>query len=140
MDNLTKEQRSFNMSRIKAEDTKPEMIVRRLLFKSGLRYRLHSGRLPGRPDIVLKKLRTVIFVHGCFWHNHQGCSRGNIPKSNMSYWLPKINKNKERDRKVISELQNLGWRVIVIWECETNDLENLLFKLSDVLKSDYVFS
>lgn len=110
--------RSYNMSRIRSKDTKPEMLVRKYLFAHGFRYRLHDKKLPGKPDIVLPKYKTVIFVHGCFWHGHEGCKYYSIPKTRSEWWKEKINKNIANDEKVIRALRDRGWRVIVIWDCE----------------------
>lgn len=110
--------RSYTMSRIRSKDTKPEMIVRRFLYHNGFRYRLHVKGLPGKPDIVLHKYKTVIFVHGCFWHGHEGCKSGHIPHTNVAYWEPKIRKNKARDQNNFAQLAEMGYRVIVIYECE----------------------
>ena len=106
------------MSCIKGKNTKPEEIVRKYLFSQGFRYRKNDKRLPGTPDIVLPKYRTVIFVNGCFWHGHQGCRYFVVPKTNTDFWMNKIDTNRIRDQKKISELEAMGWRVIVIWECE----------------------
>lgn len=106
------------MSCIKGKNTKPEEIVRKYLFSQGFRYRKNYKRLPGTPDIVLPKYRTVIFVNGCFWHGHQGCRYFVVPKTNTDFWMNKIDTNRIRDQKKISELEAMGWKVIVIWECE----------------------
>ncbi len=116
-DNHTKESRHLNMSHIKSKDTKPEEIVRKYLFSKGLRYRKNVKNLPGKPDIVLKKYKTVIFVNGCFWHHHD-CARFKWPSSNINYWRPKIERNVERDADNRFKLESTGWRVLVIWECE----------------------
>ncbi|MHA1888087.1 MAG: very short patch repair endonuclease [Promethearchaeota archaeon] len=129
-DHLSKEKRSWNMSRIHSENTKPEIVVRSLLHQMGYRFRLHRKDLPGKPDIVLKKYNTVIFVHGCFWHHHNNCKRANIPKSNTDYWIPKIQKNVERDKNQKKKLKKLGWKVIVIWECEIKNINRLSKKLT----------
>lgn len=113
-----KKTRSFNMSRIKAKNTKPEILVRQFLHKKGFRYRLNYKILPGKPDIVLPKYKTVIFVNGCFWHGHENCKDFVIPKTRTDWWLDKINGTKHRDRLKIKELESLGWTVKVIWECE----------------------
>ena len=113
----TPAQRSFNMSQIRNKNTKPEELVRKYLFSQGFRYRKNDTRFPGKPDIVLPKYRTAIFVNGCFWHKHD-CPRFVWPSSNQEYWIPKIQRNVDRDQRNISELRNLGWNVIVIWECE----------------------
>lgn len=118
MDIHDKKTRSYNMSQIKSKDTKPEEIVRKYLFKQGFRYRKNDKRLPGKPDIVLPKYKTVIFVNGCFWHKHEGCRYFVWPKSNTEFWKDKISKTVERDEKKKMELLNLGWKVKVIWECE----------------------
>ena len=117
-DNHTKEVRSYNMSRIKATNTKPEALVRKYLFSRGLRYRKNDKRFPGKPDIVLPKYRTIVFVQGCFWHAHKGCPDFVMPKSNLEYWKPKLLRNKLRDEHNITVLRDNGWRVIVVWECE----------------------
>jgi len=129
VDHLTKKKRSWNMSRIRSKDTKPEIIVRSLLHGMGYRFRLHRKDLPGRPDIVLPKYKTVIFVHGCFWHGHRGCKRSNIPKSNQEYWIPKINRNIERDQKNSAILRRVGWKVMKIWECECKHPEKITKKI-----------
>lgn len=116
-DTKTLEERSKNMSQIRSENTKPEVIVRKYLFSQGFRYRKNDKRLPGKPDIVLPKYKTVIFVNGCFWHMH-GCSRSRLPKSNLDYWKPKLEKNLQRDKIEYEELKSLGWKIIIVWECE----------------------
>ena len=117
MDNHSKSVRSYNMSRIRSTDNKPEEIVRKYLFAQGFRYRKNDKRYPGKPDIVLPKYRTAIFVNGCFWHKHD-CGRFVWPSSNEDYWKGKIQRNIERDEEHTAQLQNDGWRVIVVWECE----------------------
>ena len=116
-DNLTKEVRSLNMSHIRSTNSKPEEIVRKYLFSQGFRYRKNDKRLPGKPDIVLPKYKTVIFVNGCFWHKHD-CPRFAWPSSNKDYWIPKIQRNVERDKENHELLKKSGWKVIVVWECE----------------------
>ena len=116
MDVHSKETRSFNMSRIKGKNTKPEILVRKYLFSQGLRYRLYSKKLPGRPDIVLQKYHTVIFIHGCFWHGHEGCRYFVVPKTRTEWWLNKINTNRENDRKNCELLKEMKWNVITVWE------------------------
>lgn len=118
MDVHSKETRSYNMSRIKGKNTKPEEIVRKYLFSQGFRYRKNDRRLPGTPDIVLPKYKTVIFVNGCFWHGHEGCRYFVWPENNEEFWKNKITTNIERDCKKRSELEALGWNVITVWECE----------------------
>ena len=117
-DNHSVEQRSYNMSRIRSTNTKPELLVRHFLFANGFRYRLNVSRLPGKPDIVLKKHNTVIFINGCFWHGHEGCRYYVIPKTRTEWWLGKINRTKNRDATAYDALKQAGWKVIVIWECE----------------------
>lgn len=117
MDNHTKEQRHYDMSNIKSADTKPEEFVRKYLFANGFRFRKNDSRYAGRPDIVLSKYKTVIFINGCFWHMHD-CKDFVLPKSNLEYWRPKLEHNKARDENNIQKLQADGWNVIVIWECE----------------------
>lgn len=114
----TPEQRSYNMSRIRNKDTKPEELVRKYLFSKGFRYRKNDTRFPGKPDIVLPKYRTVIFVNGCFWHAHEGCKYFVWPKNNAEFWKNKISGNVERDRRNIELLTASGWHVIIVWECE----------------------
>jgi DNA mismatch endonuclease (patch repair protein) len=111
------ETRSYNMSQIKGKDTKPEIQVRKFLFAQGFRYRIHDKRLPGKPDIVLPKYKTVIFVNGCFWHGHEGCKYFVVPKTRSEWWLAKINRNIELDKLNREKLQQLGWRIITIFEC-----------------------
>lgn len=131
-----KKTRSYNMSQIKGKNTKPEMLVRRFLHAHGFRYRLHDRKLPGRPDIVLPKYRTVIFVHGCFWHGHEGCRYYVIPKTRTEWWVAKIGGNKANDTKAELALKNDGWRIINLWECDLKPstldttLPSLLKKLS----------
>lgn len=122
------------MRRVRSIDTTPEKKVRSLLHKLGFRFRLHRSDLPGKPDVVLPKLRAVVFMHGCFWHRHEGCSRATTPSSRQEYWLPKFKRTVERDRKNQEELRQKGWNVVIIWECETKDLAKLeanLLKLID---------
>jgi DNA mismatch endonuclease (patch repair protein) len=116
--------RSYNMSRIKGKNTKPEMLVRRFLHANGFRYRLHVKNLPGKPDIVLPKYKTVIFVHGCFWHGHENCKYFVVPKTRTEWWLNKINGNIASDRKAFYALQELGWKVIEVWECDLKKTRN----------------
>jgi DNA mismatch endonuclease, patch repair protein len=114
----SRETRSYNMSQIKGKNTKPEMIVRQYLHANGFRYRLHDKTLPGKPDIVLPKYKTIIMVHGCFWHGHEGCRYFVVPKTRTEWWLAKINRNKETDKQTKEKLSKLGWNVIVIYECQ----------------------
>lgn len=117
-DVFTREKRSMVMSKIRGHDTKIEVLVRKWLFKRGYRYRKNDPKLPGHPDIVLPKYKTVIFVHGCFWHHHDGCKYAYIPKTNVEFWKSKIYGNVERDRRNINKLTSMGWKVLVVWECE----------------------
>ena len=119
MDSLTPSHRSWNMSRIRGKDTQPEVRVRSALHRMGYRFRLHRKDLPGKPDIVLPKYSTVVFVHGCFWHRHPGCRFAYTPKSRVEFWQTKFDRNVERHREVELSLKELGWHVVVIWECET---------------------
>lgn len=117
-DKLTPEHRSWNMSRIKGKDTKIEVIVRQYLFSKGYRFRKNDKRYPGKPDIVLPKYKTVIFVHGCFWHRHPGCKNATVPKTRTEFWNDKFEKNVRNDKIKQEQLEQMGWKVIVIWECE----------------------
>lgn len=133
MDKLSKEKRSWNMSRVKSKDTKPELYVRSLLHRNGYRFRLHVKGLPGKPDIVLPKYKMVVFVHGCFWHRHAGCKEAAMPTSNIQYWNDKFNRNIKRDIETQNQLKHQGWNVIVIWECELKEAsEKLLAKLEKI--------
>ena len=140
MDKLTPEQRHRCMAAIKGKNTKPELLVRKFLFRHGFRYRLNSPRLPGHPDIVLKKYRTVIFVNGCFWHGHQGCRHYVLPKSNTEYWKAKIERNRTRDVEVQTKLASMGWHFINIWECQLkpNVRQQTLESLVNTLKYIYL--
>ena len=135
MDNHTKEVRSYNMSRIRSANSKPEEIVRKYLFSKGLRFRKNVKKLPGKPDVVLPKYKTVVFVNGCFWHGHQGCRYFVMPKSNTEYWHEKINRNIERDMSVYKQLSELGWNIMIVWECDLkkdkkqNTLEYLYYNI-----------
>lgn len=134
MDVHDKDTRSYNMSRIKGKNTKPEELVRKFLFSQGFRYRKNDKRLPGTPDIVLPKYKTVIFVNGCFWHGHSGCKYFVWPKSNEEFWKQKIIRNIDRDYNKQKMLEDLGWNILVVWECElknnlTETLENIICKL-----------
>ncbi len=124
-DVVNQQTRSRMMAGIKGRDTKPEMAVRSYLHAAGLRFRLHDKRLPGRPDIVLPRHRTVVFVHGCFWHRHPGCRYATTPASRHEFWSTKFSANEERDRRDVAALEKLGWKVIKVWECETRSLESI---------------
>lgn len=123
------------MSRIRGKDTAPERLVRSLLHQLGYRYRLHSIKLPGRPDLVFSTRKKVIFVHGCFWHGHKGCRKGKLPKSRLDYWQPKIAGNRKRDAANIRKLKRDRWNVIIVWQCELKDLETVRDKLVAFLDS-----
>lgn len=125
--------RSENMSRIRGKDTQPELAVRRALWSAGLRYRLHDRRLPGNPDLVFSTRRIVVFVHGCFWHSHEGCSDFRIPKTRTEWWTAKLARNKERDAQARDGLEVAGWFVVVIWECQVTDQDRLAAVI-DLLK------
>ena len=133
-DHLTVEQRSWNMSRIRAKDTKPELAVRSLLHRMGYRFRLHRRDLPGRPDIVLPKYKAVIFVHGCFWHQHSGCRFSNLPKSRQDYWTQKLEGNVRRDRRHQRNLRKQGWKVFIVWECQTKNEDTLVKTVHSFLR------
>jgi len=132
-DHLSAERRSWNMSRIRSKNTSPEKSVRSLLHKMGYRFSLHRPDLPGKPDIVLRKYATVIFCHGCFWHQHPKCKRATIPKSNTDYWIPKLKRNIDHFCEASKHLEQLGWKVAIVWECETNQLDKLEKKLRSIL-------
>jgi DNA mismatch endonuclease (patch repair protein) len=124
VDHISEERRSWNMSRIRSKNTKPEIAVRKMLHQRGIRYRLHAKDLPGIPDLSNKSKKFAVFVNGCFWHQHEGCKRANIPKSNKDYWIPKLDKNVEKQRKNLALLNKMGFKTYVVWECELNDIEN----------------
>lgn len=134
-DIISKEKRSWNMSRIKGKDTKPEVVVRSMLHRMGYRFRLHRKGLPGKPDIVLPKYKTVIFVNGCFWHRHKGCKYSYNPKSRKLFWQKKFKDTVERDKLQKKNLKALGWSMLVIWECETKKVERLIQKIQDFFQS-----
>jgi DNA mismatch endonuclease (patch repair protein) len=133
MDRLTREHRSWNMSRIRGRDTKPELLVRSILHRLGFRFRLNRTKLPGRPDVVLTRHRTVVFVHGCFWHRHAGCRFAYTPKSNLQFWTTKLEGNVARDKKALRALRALGWRTVIVWECQTADGPKLANRLQKFL-------
>lgn len=137
-DFLTPEERSERMARIKSAHTRPEVALRKILHNLGLRYRLNSTTLPGKPDLVFPRYKAVVFVHGCFWHRHQNCNIATTPKSNTSFWVDKFSKNVARDERVISLLRSLGWRVFVVWECEVSSVKKAKatgLKLSNLIRS-----
>jgi DNA mismatch endonuclease (patch repair protein) len=121
------------MAKISGKNTKPEIMVRKYLFSEGLRYLKNDKRLPGTPDIVLPKYKTVVFVHGCFWHHHQNCKKSKLPETRKKFWKEKIHKNTNRDRKNYTDLKELGWRVIVVWQCEISNREKREVKLPELV-------
>lgn len=137
MDRITKAQRSANMSRIRAKDSAPEMAVRRLVHASGYRYRLHRKDLPGKPDLVFESRKAVIFVHGCFWHQHTDprCTNAVLPKSRTEYWHDKLAKNVQRDAEHVSKLLSAGYRVLVVWECQLDDTASVQGLIAKFLSS-----
>lgn len=143
MDKLTKEQRHRNMAAIHGKDTKPEMLVRKFLFSRGFRYRLNHPRLPGHPDLVLRKYRTVIFVNGCFWHGHDNCKYFRLPRTNVEFWKNKIERNKKRDHEEQLRLAAMGWHCITVWECQLKPqlreetLESLAYTLNRIFLEDH---
>lgn len=135
VDIISEAQRSWNMSRIKGKDTQPELLVRSLLHKLGYRFRIHRKDLPGKPDIILPRYKTVVFVHGCYWHRHKGCKYAYTPKSRVSFWAEKFKGNVERDKKHQKQLKEMGWTVHVIWECEVEkDIEKVRARLQQLLQ------
>lgn len=143
MDKMTREQRHRCMAAIHSKDTKPELLVRRYLFSRGFRYRLNHPRLPGHPDIVMRKYRTVIFVNGCFWHGHEGCRYYRLPQTNTVFWRNKIGCNRQRDREEQQKLAQMGWHCITVWECQLKPdvrertLESLAFTLNEIYLKDH---
>lgn len=133
MDRLSPEKRSWLMSRVTSKNTSPELTVRVVLHRMGYRFRLHEQRLRGKPDIVFSKKKKVIFVHGCFWHGHVGCRLGRLPRSNLDFWAPKIERTRVRDQETISALEADGWQPLVIWQCELKDLDALTKRLTTFL-------
>lgn len=133
-DSFSSSTRSRIMSGIKSKGTKPEIQVRRLLHNLGYRYRLHRADLPGRPDLVFPSRRKVVFVNGCFWHNHPGCARAHIPSGNKDYWLPKLTNNRERDERNVQLLKEKGWGVMTVWECQLKDMSTTSQRLTEFLE------
>ncbi|MFA7172032.1 MAG: very short patch repair endonuclease [Kiritimatiellia bacterium] len=137
-DNLTPEKRSWNMSRVKSKNTKPELVLRSLLHSAGYRFTVNgplNNKLPGKPDLVLPKYRSVAFVHGCFWHRHAGCKQTRTPKTNVEFWEKKFVRNIERDKENFIKLKTLGWKVIVVWECQLKKPEEVMRGIRDHLRS-----
>ena len=143
MDKFSTKQRHTNMAAIRGKDTKPEMAVRKWLWSHGYRYRLNHPRLPGKPDIVMRKYRTCIFVNGCFWHGHEGCRYYTVPKTNTEFWVDKVKRNQQRDNMVQRRLATMGWHSITIWECELKPskrettLKSLAFTLNKIFLQDH---
>ena len=133
MDTFTHEQRSRCMSRIRSKNTKPELVVRKVLTSLGVRYRIHDKRLPGKPDIINRKKNFVLFINGCFWHQHEGCKRSTIPKSNTEYWVKKLEHNIQKQKTDVDILKNFGWRVFLIWECQTKDEQAITKLLAEIV-------
>lgn len=143
MDKLTKEQRHKCMAAIRSKNTRSEVLVRKFLFSRGFRYRLNHPRLPGHPDVVLRKYRTVIFVNGCFWHGHEGCKYFRLPRTNVEFWASKIERNQKRDKEEQVRLAEMGWHCITIWECQLKPsvreqtLESLIYTLNHIYLKDH---
>lgn len=135
-DIVSQKKRTEMMSSVKQKNTKPELLLRKMLHKHGFRFRLHDKKLPGTPDIIMPKYKTVIFVHGCFWHQHKGCRKSRRPTSNVGFWNSKLDKNIERDKTKSEALKKLGWKVLVIWECELKESEILLKNLKKKLLNE----
>lgn len=133
-DVFSRKKRSWIMARISGSNTKPELVVRKILYDLGFRYRLNVRKLPGTPDIVISKYNKVVFVHGCFWHGHKGCKRSKRPTTNIAFWNRKIDENIDRDKKSLKELRRLGWKPLVIWECQTKKPESLEKRLIRFIK------
>ncbi len=133
MDNVSRRERSEIMRRVRAKDTRPEMRVRKLVFSMGYRYRLHDRSLPGTPDLVFRRGRKAILVHGCFWHRHARCALARLPKSRTEFWIPKLEENRRRDRRNLARLRRAGWGVLVVWECELSDLTALNIRIRGFL-------
>jgi len=135
MDVFTPEERSRIMAKVHGKDTKPELIVRKLAFSLGFRFRVNAKALPGKPDLSIKSRKKAIFVHGCFWHRHEGCKLASTPVSNLEYWLSKFEGNMARDRKHLANYKAMGWKPLVIWECETRQIDKLRKRLKAYLSS-----
>ena len=133
VDSLDQAARSAVMARVRGKNTRPEMIVRKLVFAAGYRYRLHVRKLPGSPDLVFPSRKKVIFVHGCFWHRHEGCALARIPKSRVAFWVDKLNGNRARDARNLDALTQAGWQTLVVWECQLGDLMALEEEISRFL-------
>lgn len=134
MDRISEEKRSTIMRCVKSKQTKPELLVRKLIFSLGFRYKLHVKELPGSPDIVFSRKKKIIFVHGCFWHQHADCKKSKLPTSNTQYWLPKLERNKSRDAENVDALCRLGWGVLIVWECQLRNGQRLKDDILTFLK------
>lgn len=134
MDTLSSEERSRRMALVRSKNTKPEMRVRRLVYSMGYRYRLHDKRLPGKPDLAFIGKKKAIFVHGCFWHRHEGCVLARLPKSRLEFWEPKLEANRTRDLRKQAELEVMGWQVMIVWECEMKNEDDLAKRLREFLE------
>ena len=134
-DNISKERRSANMRAVRSQDTKPEIRVRQIVHRLGYRFRLHRRDLPGKPDLAFPSRKMAIFVHGCFWHQHKGCRRGNMPQTNTGFWRSKLERNAARDSKQLAALKTSGWRALVIWECEIKDEKRVVARLRRFLEA-----
>lgn len=132
---LTPSQRSALMARVRSKDTRPELVVRRMAHRLGFRFRLHRRDIPGSPDLAFIARRKVVFVHGCFWHSHAGCGLASVPKARPEYWLPKLERNRHRDQRTMNLLQQHGWSVLIVWECETSNTGPLAERLTDFLNN-----
>jgi DNA mismatch endonuclease, patch repair protein len=133
VDRLSKERRSKLMSRVRSTNTTPELKVRSLIHRLGYRFRLHDKKLPGKPDLAFPGRKKVIFVHGCFWHGHLGCTKGRLPKSNLATWRPKIARNRQRDEEQIKAIRALGWDALIVWQCELKDIEELISRITEFM-------
>lgn len=136
MDTLNPEQRSERMSRVRGRDTKPELLIRKVLHARGYRYRLHDKKLPGTPDLSFPGRRKAVFVHGCFWHMHEGCPLARMPKSRLEFWRPKLEGNRARDAVKLGQLRALGWDVMVVWECQLRELDKLVTRIETFLNDN----
>lgn len=141
VDTLSRDERSERMSRVRGKDTKPEMIIRRIVHRLGYRYRLHSRHLPGKPDLVFPGRRKAIFVHGCYWHRHQDptCKLARLPKSRLDFWIPKLEANRRRDEENTTKLNASGWKVLEVWECQIKQKEKLVDSIRNFLESSHAF-
>lgn len=136
MDTLTPKERSERMARVRSKNMRPELVVRKLVFALGYRYRLHGRDLPGCPDVVFRPRRKVIFVHGCFWHRHENCVLARLPKSRLDFWKPKLEGNRERDEKIKRELYRRGWKVLTVWECQLKETRRLEARIRRFLDAE----